>query len=179
MAPFRALPLPPSSFGSNEPCLCRAIRTCPTISQPHSGTCRDSMWPHAGRLRGQWAGRGPHWPAKCPGALSPGQARRTNAPVSPVRMPLVGLKDKATSLQTKERLLTVSRKPECITKEQWWRQWWAGWTISGGTNFRALAWMKPRIIIDNTQNSPQTCAWTVTLSVPERRNWKDKELELH
>ena len=36
--------------------------------------------------------------------------------------------------------------------------------------------MKPRNIINNTQNSPQTCAFTVTLSVPERRNWKDKEL---
>ena len=91
--------------------------------------------------------------------------------------PRYWLNYKATSLQTKEKPLAVSRKPENIAKKEWWRQCRVGWTISRRTYLRAFAWMNPRkIITDNTQNSPQTCACTVTLSVPERRNWKDKEL---
>ena len=52
----------------------------------------------------------------------------------------------------------------------------AGWTIIGKTaKFRAFSWTKPHNIINNTQNSPQTCAWTSTFAVPERTNWKDKK----
>ena len=43
--------------------------------------------------------------------------------------------------------------------------------------FRAFAWTKPHSIINNTQNSLQTCAWTSTFAVPERTNWKDKKLD--
>ena len=39
---------------------------------------------------------------------------------------------KATSLQAKERLLTVSRKPEYIAKKQWLRQCRTGWTFISG-----------------------------------------------